>query len=41
MRLNVNATNIGDERYVASCDSPSACFYGTGRTVLGTVSYTW
>jgi iron complex outermembrane receptor protein len=41
MRLNVNATNLGDERYVASCDSPSACFYGTGRTVLGTVSYAW
>ncbi len=41
MRATVTATNIADERHVASCDTLSACFYGTGRTVLGTLSYAW
>jgi iron complex outermembrane receptor protein len=40
-RFTISATNITDERYVASCDSLSACFYGTGRTVLGTLSHAW
>jgi iron complex outermembrane receptor protein len=41
MRFNVTASNLTDKRYVASCDTVSACFYGTGRTVLGTLSYAW
>ncbi|MGG5890818.1 TonB-dependent siderophore receptor [Falsiroseomonas sp. HC035] len=41
MRFNLSASNLTDETYVATCDSASACFYGTGRTVLGTLSYTW
>lgn len=41
MRFNLTATNIADERYVAACDTLSACFYGTGRTVLGSLSYRW
>ncbi len=41
IRATVTATNIADERHVAACDSLSACFYGTGRTVLGTLSYAW
>jgi iron complex outermembrane receptor protein len=40
-RFNLTATNLADERYVASCDTLSACFYGTGRTVLGSLSYAW
>ncbi|MGK7866910.1 TonB-dependent receptor domain-containing protein [Falsiroseomonas sp. E2-1-a20] len=41
MRFNLSASNLTDETYVATCDSASACFYGTGRPVLGTLSYTW
>jgi iron complex outermembrane receptor protein len=41
MRFSVTATNVTDKRYVASCDTVSACFYGTGRTVLGSLSYAW
>ncbi len=35
--LNVN--NIADNDYVASCNF--GCFYGEGRTVLGSLSYKW
>jgi iron complex outermembrane receptor protein len=41
MRAIVTASNLGDERHVASCDTLSACFYGTGRLVLGSLSYAW
>ena len=37
-QLNVN--NIADETYVAGCGF-FGCFYGNGRTVLGTLSYKW
>lgn len=41
VKLQVNATNIGDTRYVASCNSAYACFYGMGRVVTGQIRYTW
>ncbi|GLK72121.1 TonB-dependent siderophore receptor [Ancylobacter dichloromethanicus] len=37
-QLNVN--NIADETYVAGCGF-FGCFYGDGRTVIGTLSYKW
>lgn len=37
----VNATNVFDETYVASCQSANACFYGEGRKVMLTLGYTW
>lgn len=37
----VNASNITDERYVARCTTTTACFYGNGRLVLGSLSYRW
>jgi iron complex outermembrane recepter protein len=40
-KLQVNATNISDEQYVASCASAGACFYGSGRAVTGQVKYSW
>jgi len=39
VQLNVN--NLTDKHYVASCSNTSACFYGTGRTIVGSVSYSW
>lgn len=39
VQLNVN--NLSDKHYVASCSGTSACFYGTGRTITATVSYSW
>lgn len=38
-RLQINANNIGDERYVAACYNRGDCYYGLGRTVLGTATY--
>ncbi|WP_395664376.1 TonB-dependent siderophore receptor [Methylocella sp.] len=40
-RLAINANNILDTHYVAACSGETACFYGTGRKVLGSVRYTW
>jgi len=39
VQLNVN--NVADTKYVASCASDSACFWGIGRTATATVSYAW
>ena len=38
-RLQINANNISDERYVAACYARGDCYYGLGRTVLGTATY--
>ena len=40
-RFSVNATNLFDKYYVASCFALSQCNIGRARTVLGTVSYRW
>jgi iron complex outermembrane receptor protein len=41
VELAVNAQNIADKDYVASCSSEVACYYGTGRLVLGSVRARW
>ncbi|MEH2475276.1 iron complex outermembrane receptor protein [Nitrobacteraceae bacterium AZCC 2161] len=38
-RLQVNASNIADKRHVATCLTRGDCFYGIGRTVLGSATY--
>lgn len=40
-RFALNATNIFDKTYVATCDSDTYCVYGERRTVLGTISVKW
>lgn len=40
-RLAVTATNIGDRRYVSSCQAFNSCFYGDARRVLASLSYKW
>ena len=37
--FSVNATNLADKRYVATCTSLSACYYGYVRNVVGTAQY--
>nr|WP_318382667.1 TonB-dependent siderophore receptor [uncultured Enterobacter sp.] len=39
--VQFNVNNVADTKYVASCASDSACFYGIGRTMTATVSYDW
>lgn len=39
--LSVNANNVFDRQYVASCAASAACYYGYGRTVMTKLSYRW
>lgn len=41
LELAVNAQNIADKDYVASCSSATACYFGTGRIVLGSLRARW
>ena len=38
-RFQVNASNIADKRHVTTCLARGDCFYGIGRTVLGSATY--
>ena len=40
-RVAVTASNIGDRRYVSSCQSAQSCFYGDARRVVASLSYKW
>jgi iron complex outermembrane receptor protein len=37
--FQVNATNLTDKRYVATCTGLTACYYGYARNVIGKASY--
>ena len=39
--LALNASNLGDRRYVASCTSLMYCFVGQDRTINATFNYRW
>jgi iron complex outermembrane recepter protein len=39
--LQLNARNIGDVTYAASCANKYACFYGEGVTVTGALNVRW
>lgn len=41
VKLQLNATNLLDERYTASCASKYACWSGAGRTLTAQLKYTW
>lgn len=40
-RFAVNATNIGDRRFVSSCNAVNSCFYGDARRVIASLAYKW
>lgn len=41
LRFQINASNIGDKSYVASCFSSDGCYFGLRRTVYATFSRSW
>jgi outer membrane receptor protein involved in Fe transport len=41
LEVAVNAQNVEDKDYIASCASLTACYYGTGRVVLGSIRARW
>jgi iron complex outermembrane receptor protein len=38
---SINATNLTDKTYVASCGSSIGCYYGVGRSVIARLKYSW
>ncbi|MCB2060035.1 MAG: TonB-dependent siderophore receptor [Novosphingobium sp.] len=41
LSLSVNARNIADKRYVATCGTVASCFYGQGRVVTARFQFRW
>jgi iron complex outermembrane receptor protein len=41
LRFQINASNIGDKSYVASCFSSEGCYFGLRRNVYATFSKSW
>ncbi len=41
LSLSVNARNIADKRFVATCTATSACYYGQGRSVTARLQFKW
>jgi iron complex outermembrane receptor protein len=41
LSLAINARNVADERYVATCTSVAGCYYGQGRTVTARLQFRW
>jgi iron complex outermembrane receptor protein len=39
--LAVNVSNLFDKEYVASCNSTTQCYWGTGRTIRATLTHRW
>ena len=41
VELAINASNLFDKNFIASCERLDRCFQSVGRTVVGTVKYRW
>ncbi|MFT4063836.1 TonB-dependent siderophore receptor [Paraburkholderia sp.] len=41
VRFSLNVNNLFNRRYVATCTSLNACYYGTSRVALATLRYDW
>ena len=39
--LQMNAKNLTNKQYVASCSGKYACFYGNGRSLIASIQYLW
>ena len=41
LTASLNARNVGDKRFVATCTATSACYYGQGRSVTARLDFRW
>lgn len=41
LSLSLNARNLLDKRYVATCGSAASCYYGSGRAITARAQYRW
>lgn len=39
--LAVNATNLFDTRHISACPFNNSCYFGAGRTVIGSLRFNW
>ncbi|SER25752.1 iron complex outermembrane recepter protein [Sphingobium sp. YR768] len=39
--LSINGSNLANKRYVATCSALTACYYGSGRTLTGSIRLSW
>ncbi|ALM86301.1 TonB-dependent siderophore receptor [Bordetella sp. N] len=41
LRFSLNATNLADKEYLASCSGVASCYYGARRSVTANLNYAW
>jgi iron complex outermembrane receptor protein len=41
LSLALNVANLFDERHVTACPFHNSCYFGSGRTVIGSIRYAW
>ena len=41
MKFSLNATNLADKEYLASCSGAASCYYGARRSITANLNYAW
>lgn len=41
LKASLNVSNLFDKKYVSSCIGATGCYWGEGRTIYGTLKYSW
>lgn len=41
LHVSLNLSNLADKRYVTTCISSAACYYGVGRSISASARYVW
>lgn len=41
LKFSLNASNLTDKEYLASCSGSASCYYGARRTISANMNYTW
>lgn len=41
VQLALNVSNLTDKQYISTCGTVASCYYGTGRTVNATATFSW
>lgn len=41
MKFSLNANNLADKEYLASCSGSASCYYGARRSITANLNYAW
>lgn len=41
MQFSINTSNLTDKRYVSTCTATTACYYGSGRSIMMSLQLGW